>query len=213
MIDASQGEVVSSLRAASRLVGRRRPLPIGVFGAGYVLLVLVVGAVSGWIWHSIVTLPSYLTSDDGSVQMTERAQGQIFMLDAVFVVLGMAVGVGLGLAAWQLFRRLGWPVAVIAAGGGLLAGAVCWGVGVLQGPRNFAGRVAAALPGEKIPIDFQLHTASALLVWALGAIIPVMLYANLSREDEPSSAKSSRSGKRRELALEQADEVGAGELD
>lgn len=133
MIDASQGEVVSSLRAASRLVGRRRPLPIGVFGAGYVLLVLVVGAVSGWIWHSIVTLPSYLTSDDGSVQMTERAQGQIFMLDAVFVVLGMAVGVGLGLAAWQLFRRLGWPVAVIAAGGGLLAGAVCWGSASCRG--------------------------------------------------------------------------------
>lgn len=151
----------------------------------YGLIVIAVGTISGWVWHAIITLPTYLTSDDGSVQITERAQGQVFATDAVFVMIGLIAGIGLGLVCWRGFQRLGWPVALIAAAGGLAAGSLCWLIGVLQGPRDFAQRIAAAVPGEKVPIDFQLHTTSALLVWALGAIIPVMLYANLSREEQP----------------------------
>ncbi len=178
----------------------------------YVLISVTAGAVAGWVWHSLVALPNYLTSDDGSVQITERAQGQVFVTDAIFVMVGLIAGVGLGLAAWNFFQRLGWLVAVIAASGGLLAGGVCWLVGVAQGPQNFAERVAAAVPGEKVPIDFQLHTISALLVWALGAVIPVMLYANLSRTDEESERKSSP-GEVRVRGGKQGGEIVRGDLD
>ncbi len=197
---------------ASKSAGRRArrgPLSVSTYVAIFTVIALAAGAVSGWIWRSLVTTPSYLTSDDGSVQITERAQGQIFAADAVFVVLGMIVGLGLGFAAWQFLRRVGWPVALIAVGGGILAAATCWLVGVLQGPRNFPARVAEAMPGDQVPIDFELHTTSAVLVWALGAIIPVMLYANLSREDEPVE---SRSGKVREAGPDQAGQISSGDL-
>lgn len=181
----------------------------------YTLIVVTAGAIAGWVWHALVSLPTYLTSDDGSVQITERAQGQIFAIDAVYVIIGLIAGVGLGVGAWNLFRRLGWPVAIIAVLGGLGSGALCWAVGVAQGPRDFAARVAAAQPGEKVPIDFQLHTASALLVWALGAIIPVMLYANLSRDEGPvlGRRRAALAGDVREAGAEHVGQVVGVDLD
>ena len=178
---------------------------------GYLVIAAAAGAVAGWLWHAIVALPTYLTSDDGSVQITERAQGQVFATDAVFVMIGLIVSVALGIVGWRFFYRLGWPVAPITVAGGLASGAACWAVGVLQGPRNFAERVATAVPGEMVPIDFELHTTSALLVWGLGAIIPVMLYANLSRE-EPGLAPRSRSGQPRDAGTQQPDEILSGDL-
>ena len=130
---------------------------------GYVVIAAGAGAVAGWLWNAIVALPTYLTSDDGSVQITERAQSEVFATDAVFVIIGLIVSVALGIVGWRFFNRLGWPVAPISVAGGLTAGATCWAVGVLQGPRNFAERVATAVPGEMVPIE--LHTTSALLVW------------------------------------------------
>lgn len=171
------------------------------------LVVVSAGLIAGWVWHALVSLPTFLTSDDGSVKITERAQGQVFTTDAVFVIIGLIAGVGLGFAAWRFFREVGWSVALIAVGGGLLSGAICWLVGVVQGPRHFAERVATAVPGDKVPVDFELHTTSALLVWALGAIIPVMLYANLSREDEPVPQVRSRAGQVGERGAEQGGEV------
>lgn len=196
----------------TRVRRRSRMRPMRTLIIGYTLMAVTGGAVSGWFWHLLVSLPTYLTSDDGSVQITERAQGEVFATDAVFVFIGLIVGVALGIAAWHYFHRLGWRVALLAVAGGLLAGVTCWLVGVAQGPNNFAERVATAVPGEMVPIDFELHTTSALLVWALGAIIPVMLYANLSREQTGSALRRSRSGQSRETGGEQRDEVLSGDL-
>ncbi|MFB9618977.1 hypothetical protein [Brooklawnia cerclae] len=155
-------------------------------------VVVLVGVLGGLVWHAYVTLPVYSASEDGTVKITERAQSQIFATDALFIIIGLLAGVALGFIAWQAFKSLGWPVGVIAVGGGLAAALICWGVGVLQGPQDFAQRVAVALPGQSIPVDFELHTPSAVFVWALGAIVPVMLYANLTREDDPVWSHSRR---------------------
>lgn len=203
------GEAVSTAESSIPLdrMSRRRPNltsgPLSTRLLVYAGVVVLAGVISGWVWHAIVKVPSYLTGDDGSVQMTERAVGQIFSMDAIYVIIGLLAGLALGLVAWALFPRVGWPVAAIATVGGLASGAVCWLVGVLQGPSGFAERIAEASSGDRIPIDFQLHTASALLVWALGAIIPVMLYANLSHEGDASG----------ELPMVEKAESGAGASD
>ncbi len=88
------------------------------------------------MWHAITALPTYLTSDDGSVQITERALGRVFSADAIYVILGLLVEAGWAATAWQFFRRLGWLVAVMALTLGLSAGTVCWLIGLMQGPRN-----------------------------------------------------------------------------
>lgn len=177
---------------SSLLQAVRRSRSQGTLAWWFAALVAAAGVLSGLLWHAMVTLPTYSVSDNGSAQITERALGQVFATDGVFVIIGMLAGLAIGFAAWRFFRQLGWPVAVISVAGGLAAGGICWLMGIAQGPRNFADRITAAQPGQLVPIDFQLHTVPALFVWGLGAIIPIMLYANLSREDSPESREPRR---------------------
>ncbi|OYX13103.1 MAG: hypothetical protein B7Z15_08385, partial [Rhizobiales bacterium 32-66-8] len=130
----------------------------------FAAMVLGSGVLGGLVWRSLVTLPAYSVGDSGAAQITEQALGQVFASDGVYVVIGMLVGLLVGVMAWRLFHRLGWPVAVIAVFGGLAAAGVCWLVGILQGPQNFADRISAAQPGELVPIDFELRTVSAVFV-------------------------------------------------
>lgn len=146
----------------------------------YLIATLLVGLLAGLLWHGVISLPSYTATEDGSVVMTERAQSQYFVTDAVFSLIGLLAGLAVGFGAWMLFNRIGWPVSFVAVAGGAGSGWLCWLVGEALGPSDFASRVAAAQPGDHIPIDFALHAPAALLLWCLGAIIPVMLYANMS---------------------------------
>lgn len=146
----------------------------------YLVAVFIVGILAGLLWHNLITLPVYTAAEDGSVVMTERAQANYFSPDAFFALIGCLAGLAVGYGSWLLFYRLGWVVSFVSVLGGTLSGLLCWSTGESLGPKNFASRVAMALPGDQIPIDFALHAPAALLLWALGAIVPVMLYANLS---------------------------------
>lgn len=192
----------------------RRPRSLRVLAGWFAGLVVAAGVLGGLLWHAMVTLPTYSVSDNGSAQITERALGQVFATDGFYLIIGMLAGLAIGFTAWSFFRNLGWPVALVAVAGGLISGLICWGTGVLQGPRNFADRITAAQPGQLVPIDFQLHTMPALFIWALGAIIPVMLYANLSRE-EPLEPRRSRTAlaKPRELDADPRSDLIGDQLD
>lgn len=161
---------------------------------GYLGATILVGLLAGLLWHGVISLPSYTATEDGSVVMTERAQSQYFVTDAVFSLIGLLAGLAVGFGAWMLFNRIGWPVSFVAIAGGAGSGGLCWLVGEALGPSDFASRVAAAQPGDHIPIDFALHAPAALLLWCLGAIIPVMLYANMSTLGA-ASGRAERSSK------------------
>lgn len=141
---------------------------------------VVIGVVAGLVWHRFVTLPSYTASEDGLVAITNRAQSQYFGTDAMFIIIGLIAGLVLGYVAWRLFFRLGWPVCLFAMASGFVSALVCWAVGAAMGPHNFEHRVAAALPGDRIPIDFSLHAPLSVTVWIFASIVPIMLYANFS---------------------------------
>lgn len=179
--------------------------------------VLGGGALTGLMWHTLATLPTYSVGDSGAAQISERALGQVFATDGSFVIIGSIGGVALGFQAWRSFRSIGWPVSLLAVGGGLASGLVCWGVGVLLGPRDFAYRISTAQPSESLPIDvpvdFELHAMSALLVWGLGAIIPVMLYANLSHDDGEPAGRRSVPAQPREPGPQQVGKVTGRQLD
>ena len=53
----------------TRVRKRSRMRPMRTLIIGYTLTAVTGGAVSGWLWHLLVSLPTYLTSDDGSVQI------------------------------------------------------------------------------------------------------------------------------------------------
>lgn len=158
-------------------------------------LAVVVGALAGILWASAVTLPTWQIDETTSMAvMSERGVTSVAGADVLFVIVGACVGLGLGLVSWIWFRALGWPVALIAAGAGLLAGLLCWQTGQLFGPGPEAERIAAAAPGAVVPAALKLRSLSALAVWGFAAVTPVLLISSLGRdEDEP--AKKPRRGR------------------
>ncbi len=169
----------------------------------------VVGFLCGVFWWGVVDLPTYTIADDFRGYTTERGLTEFFSTDAWFCVLGLAVGAGLGYLAWRWFSGLGWPVTFVAAIGALVAGGICIITGSWLGPGDFDGRLAAASPGDVIPIDFQLHSPVALVVWAFAGVLPVLVASSMGpdAEEEPRPPRQ-----RRHLSLRRDEAVEAGEV-
>ncbi|GEM_PF-1600204 len=144
---------------------------------------LAAGLVSGLVWHAVVDLPTYTVADDGGASTTERGLTKFFATDAWFSLVGGVVGLLVGWLAWRGFRRLGWPVTLLAMGAALVASLACWRVGVAMGPGNFDTRIFEAQAGDVVPIQFKLHTWTSFLVWQLAAVLPVMFGSSLGRDN------------------------------
>lgn len=143
---------------------------------------IVVGAASATVWVASVSLPSYVVQADGSATITERGLAQIASADVAYAGVGAVVGLLLGILAWVWFEDLGWPVAFIAAASGLLAGAACWIMSNYVGPGPFDARLAAANPGDAVPIAFGLRAHSALALWGFAAVAPALFASSLGPE-------------------------------
>jgi len=162
-------------------------LPVGRAAGwlvGYLLFAALIGIGCGVLWQKIVRLPGYTVADNGTASTTERGLAEFFSGDAWFCCIGFFVSIGLGIIAWKWFGRLGWPVVVVALVGSVWAALVCWWVGYRLGPGDFETRLAAAEPGDFVPIALTVRTPVTLLVWAFGAIIPVLLRSSLGRDEE-----------------------------
>lgn len=181
-VDASSVDLVQP--TADWTIGRVR-LAAG-WVAAFMALSALVGAFCAVFWVQVVDLPSYTVRDDYSARTTERGLAEYFGSDAWFALIGIIVAVALGLIAWKWFSELGWPVAVIAAAGALLAGLVCWWVGERLGPGPFDVRLGSANPGDVVPVQFLLRSKVALAVWVLGAVAPVLIWSALGPDsDDP----------------------------
>lgn len=172
--------------------GRRSVRLAARWTAAFAALSILVGALCAVFWVQVVTLPSYTVRDDFSARTTERGLTEYFATDAWFALIGFVVAVALGLIAWRWFSTLGWPVAVIAAAGGLLAGLVCWWLGQRLGPGPFDVRLGVANAGDVVPIQFLLRSKVALVVWLLGAVFPVLLWSALGPDPSEVSGGSRR---------------------
>jgi len=157
---------------------------VAAWGALLAGLSVVVGALSAVFWSGVVDLPSYSIQNDGHAVISETELTQVVASDVWFAITGILVGAGLGLVTWRWFKTLGWPVALLAIGAALVAGVVCWRLGELIGPSDFAARLADAQPGDLVPMSLQLHSLSALAIWAFAAVTPVLLISSLGRDEE-----------------------------
>ena len=145
---------------------------------------LISGVLMGFVWHSIVTLPSYTVGDDMTAVIREYGLSRFFAADAWFSALGFAAGIGIGFLCWHLYKSFGWAVVGLSVFGGLLTAVICWKMGSSLGPSDFATRIATAQPGDQVMIDFELHTYVSLLVWPFGAVLPALAYSAFSSPDE-----------------------------
>lgn len=151
---------------------------------GYAALCVALGCLTGVLWIMTTPLASYQVASNASASMPERQLVEIVAGDAYFVLIGFVVGLGLGIIAWRWLGRLGWAVVVITVLGVLLAALLCFLVGGIFGAHDFEARLAAARPGELVPIDLTLRSPVAFLAWAFGGVIPLLLASSLVRDPE-----------------------------
>ena len=154
---------------------------------------VIAGVVCALIWHACVHLPIYQVDDKGYATTSERGLTAIFSIDSTFALIGMVVGVGCGFLSWWALHHRGVVVLVPTIATALVSATVCWAVGTLMGPHDFSDRVAAASPGDEVPVDFRLHTWTSLLVWVLGALIVTLILAVVHTVGDQRSASTGQS--------------------
>ena len=169
--------------------------------AGIAVIAGIAGAV---LWRLVVHLPAYVVQPDGSATVSERALTEFFAGDAWYTVIGVVVGAALGVASWRRFKGIGWPCAFLAAGLGLLAGLICWQLGEILGGVPCDERLAAAKPGDTVPIALALRSPSALAVWAFAAVTPILLGSALGPDEEAAPRQPRR--RRRQSPPEQPEQ-------
>ncbi|MDR0283292.1 MAG: hypothetical protein LBI33_00145 [Propionibacteriaceae bacterium] len=141
----------------------------------YVAAIVVVAVVAGFVWTVVVRLPSYTIDSTYRAVILESGLSQIGATDVYYTLVGLVAGLVIGVTAWVLFRRVGWPVTLLAVAGGALAGLITRGVGEFIGARDFEKRIAQAARGDSVVVDFTSHTWVPLAVWAGGAVLPVLV--------------------------------------
>ena len=145
---------------------------------------LGLGAAAGVVWWAVVDLPNYSVNSEGGAAINERGLAEFIASDAWFSLIGLVVGLGLGILGWRSFGQLGWPVVPLVLISAIAAELLCWLVGHRLGPGDFAARLAAARPGDLVPIELSLRAKASLLTWPFFAVIPVLLGSSLGRDEQ-----------------------------
>lgn len=150
--------------------------------AFFAVICALVGVALGTVWRFVVTPPVWTMGADGRATMSERALAGTFGAEAWFSVLGALGGIIIGWLAWAWFKHRGWVVVPIGVLGAALAALVAWQVGELIAGSTFEQRLAAAKPGDQVPIDLNLDALSTLLIWPFFASVPIMVGATMIGE-------------------------------
>jgi len=164
---------------------------------GFAAASLGLGAAAGVVWWLLVKPPAYELNSNGGATTSERGLTQFIAADAWFCVIGLVVGFLIGIAAWRWLRTLGWSVVLVVVVCAVASALMCWLVGYRLGPGDFSARLAAANPGDLVPIPLTLRARASLLTWPFFAVIPVLLGSSLGRDEEeprPLRRRKARSG-------------------
>jgi hypothetical protein len=175
----------------------RRRWRLAVRLLGFLAGSLALGAAAGVVWWLVVKPPAYELNSNGGATTTERGLAEFIAGDAWFCAIGLVAGLLIGLAAWRWLRTLGWTVVLVVLVCAVASALTCWLVGYRLGPGDFSARLAAAQPGQLVPIPLTLRARASLLVWPFFAIIPVLLGSSLGRDEEeprPLLRRRARSG-------------------
>jgi hypothetical protein len=175
---------VSGVLNESASTQTRRTRRLAVRLAAFAAACLGSGAAAGVVWWLIVKPPAYQLNSGGGATTTERGLTQFIAGDAWFCAIGLVVGLLIGLGAWRWLRDLGWTVVVVVLVCAIAAALMCWLVGYRLGPGDFSARLAAAQPGDLVPIPLTLRARASLLIWPFFAVIPVLLGSSLGRDEE-----------------------------
>ena len=158
---------------------------------------IVLGVLAGLVWFAVVKLPVYTVNPDGSAATTVQGLTAFFAGDAWYSAIGLVVGLTLGILGWHWFGKSGWLLVPIAVIGVLVAAVLCWWLGWLLGPGTLNDRLVDAKPGDSVPIELTVRAPVAVLVWVLGAILPILGRSSLGPDSEEPRPLIPRKKRRR----------------
>ena len=153
-------------------------------GGGIAVLAVLLGVLGALTWRASVPTLVWVIQPDGRAVLAKQDLAGLFAMDAHFSLIGVVIGLAVGVLTWMWIRRAGWVSAVVAAGGGLLDAFTCLTVAGLLGPGELPPRLAAANPGDEVPVAFALDSPSAVAIWPFGALVVPLIGSAFSRDEE-----------------------------
>ncbi|MGH4020657.1 MAG: DUF2567 domain-containing protein [Pseudonocardiaceae bacterium] len=133
--------------------------------------VAVLGVPLGWVWSRLAPPEVVRIGRDGRIVELIGQSEHRFDALAVFLLLGLAVGVLTGAAVWLLRARRG-PVTLLAAVlGALVAAWLAMRTGQILVAWRYAEALAAATPGELVPRAPVIESAWAVVAQPLGVAL------------------------------------------
>ena len=153
-------------------------------GSIIVLGGLLAGLVMGILWWWI-SPPLWLIVRKDGAYPEASAQDRWFSADGWFLVLGIALGFVLAVAAWWRGRRH--PVGALLGItiGGLLAAATAWWLGGLLGPGDPATLIDTAQDGSRLEQALGLRAMAVLLAPAITGLATFVALAAAARPEGP----------------------------
>ncbi|MQA26208.1 MAG: DUF2567 domain-containing protein [Micromonosporaceae bacterium] len=140
-----------------------------------------LGAAAGLLWQWLTPGAEVLMTRDGPMHADPHAE-TYFGDDAVFALLGLALGVLAALGCWFLARRHRGPAQLVGMVTGCLLGAVvAWQVGRQIGLADFYQSIEQAEPGETFRRPAKLAAHGVLGLQGFASVFTYTLLAGWSR--------------------------------
>lgn len=162
--------------------------------AGLTLLVFaVLGVAGGFLWHHLVTLPTFTRTPQGGSMDQIQLAGMIG-IDGWFFVIGGVGGLLAGIAL--MLRRGAVPVLVVLLllVGGALASYLMLKVGLHLGPGDPASALTTAKDGATVPVQLRPQAHGVEFAWPLGALVGALLVLLFVSPRTPVEAVSEPAG-------------------
>jgi hypothetical protein len=138
--------------------------------AGFALL----GLVGARLWYSATDLPAYLVTRHGG-SLDESQLGRYFNSPGWFLVIGLGLGLLGGLIFGWAYRRHGVVTVLAVFAGSLVASYLCYHYGVTLDRGSVGPRLAAAQPGDRVPVELTLGADVVRMAWPIAALVGVLV--------------------------------------
>lgn len=154
-------------------------------------LCVVIGLIQGVAWAFLAPGIPYKVLADGRFGALPTTSTYHFVDVALFALSGMAIGILLAIAAWQVRSTRGWQMLVALVGGSLLGSLVAWAVGTVLAPGVDPASVGATAADSIVIAPPTLGTILVVLAQpALAAAVYTFLVAwnghpDLDRQSAP----------------------------
>ncbi len=180
---------------------RRRPFPLRgalVEAALVVAVFAAVGAAAGWLWFRVWDPPQGTVVEGTWGYDNFRELGAVFSATGLYVVIGVLSGVLLGVLAALLCRRSELVTLVAVAAGSVLAGFLCYQVGLHFSPPDPNTLAAGLADGEQLPARLEVPGKSPYVAWPLGALLGLTVVYFLTTGVSAGIGQETREARRRE---------------